>query len=422
MVSAFGRKGTLEVNPVDLIAIECMRVFEPGIYAALQENKSLLTEHELNYGDAAKAKERLKTSVEKLLKAALGKPENTKYILTILFPKLESIWGNMFYGNEYNRVWTRQRRICSPDFFDRFFILRIPTGQVSESVIQAILESCEDRTALQNIFAKLEHDNLLLPTIERLQAEESLDKLKKPLPYLLALADISDQLPPSRKISTLATPGSILVRWAVMGTLKTRKTSDEKISIIRSLICDSQSISLAGEWIDDVTEPKEGSSYPKIEGAALDELKNNWLKKAREAAKDGRLLGVAELNWVLPRWMKWTDPSEAKEWVSSLFTNPKKLLIFLKAYTNEARSQTIGSYYAHDKGWLSWKSCLAVFSPRDKWEQIANELSKIADLSDDEKRTVRLFGAAMKRWQSGVEDDNPRKFEDVELETNKNTE
>ena len=30
MVSAFGRKGTLEVNPVDLIAVECMRVFEPG--------------------------------------------------------------------------------------------------------------------------------------------------------------------------------------------------------------------------------------------------------------------------------------------------------------------------------------------------------------------------------------------------------
>lgn len=417
MVSAFGRKGTLEVNPVDLIAVECIRVFEPGIYAVLQENKSLLTEREHNYGDATKAKERLKTSLEKLLKAALGDQENAKYILTLLFPKLESIWGNMFYGHEYNRVWTRQRRICAPDFFDRFFILRIPTGQVSESVIRAILAACEDRTALQNIFAELEHNNLLLPTIERLQAEESLDKLKNPLPYLLALADISDRLPPSRKISILATPGSILVRWAVMGVLKKRKNSDEKISIIRSLICDSQSISLAGEWIDDVTEPKEDSSYPKIEGVALGELKKCWLKKVRVAAKDERLLGVAKLNWVLPYWwMKWADPSEAKEWVSSLFTNPKKLLKFLKAYTNEAQSQTIGSHYAHDKGWLSWKSCLEVFSPRDKWEQIANELSKIADLSDDEKRTVRLFGAAIKRWQSGVDDDNPRKFEDVELE------
>jgi hypothetical protein len=217
-------------------------------------------------------------------------------------------------------------------------------------------------------------------------------------------------------ISILAKSGSILVRWAVMGVLKTRHNSDEKVSIIRALVCDSQSIGLAAEWINDVTDPKEESSYPKIEGAVLDEMKTCWLKKVRAAARDGRLLKVAYLNWVLSFWMQWADASEAKEWVASLLANPKGLLKFLKAYTNEAQSQTIGSYYARDEGWLSWKSSLEMYFPRNKWERIANELPKIPDLSDDEKRTLRLFEAAMKRWQSGVEDDNPRKFEHVELE------
>jgi hypothetical protein len=95
--------------------------------------------------------------------------------------------------------------------------------------------------------------------------------------------------------------------------------------------------------------------------------------------------------------------------------NRLKYVLFL-CTTRSRNYANIFASYARDKGWLSWKSCLEVFSPRDKWKQIANELSKIAGLSDDEKRTVRLLGAAMKRWKSGVEDDNPRKFKDVELE------
>lgn len=409
MVSAFGRKGTLEVNPVDMIAIECLRVFEPGVYAVLRENKSLLAERH-----GTSARERLTASAEELLKAALGDKSKLKQMLQLIFPELQSIWGNMGYDTAFYPIWTRQRRICSPEFFDRFFILRLPSGQVSESVIQAIVAAREDRVELQKIFGELERDELLLATIERLESEESLDKLKNPLPYLLALADISDRLPASRKISLLIRSGSILVRWAVMRVLKTRKNDEEKSSIIRSLICDSESISLAVEWIDDVTEPKEDSCYPKIEGPELNELKDCWLKRVRAAAKERHLLNVANLNWVVPYWMKWAEPSEVKEWVSSLFAHPKEILKFLKAYTNEAQSQSVGSYYAHDKGWLSWKSCLGEFQPREKWEQIADELSKMANLAVDESRTLRLLQAALKRWQSGVEDDSFRTFEDRE--------
>jgi hypothetical protein len=79
-------------------------------------------------------------------------------------------------------------------------------------------------------------------------------------------------------------------------------------------------------------------------------------------------------------------------------------------------AQTIGSYYTHDNGWLSWKSSLELFLPREKWGQIADDLRKIPNLSDDEKRTLRLFQAAMKRWQSGIEDVSPRTFENLEQE------
>jgi predicted KAP-like P-loop ATPase len=417
MVSAFGRKGTLEVNPIDLIAVECLRVFEPSVYAALPEHKSLLTERQFDYGNSAELKQRIKASADEIVKVTVGNQEDTKYLLRMLFPFLESIWGNMSYGSDFYPVWMQQRRICSSDFFDRFFCLRLPTGQVSEATIQEILKACENRSELQNIFIKLEKDNLLLAAIERLGAEKSLHKLINPLPYLLALADLSDRLHRTRRIATLSHPGDIHVRWAVNRVLSNTKNSEAKINIIKTLICDSQSIALAAAWIDDVENPKENSDYPKIEGAELDTLKKRWLEKVRLAAKEGRLIDIiSHLRWILSDWMKWADPSEAKKWVFSLSANPKEMLQFLKLNINEAQSQTIGSCYTHDNGWLSWKSSLELFQPQEKWGQIADDLRKIPNPSDDEKRTLRLFQAAMKRWQSGIEDVSPRTFEDLEQE------
>lgn len=415
MVSVFKHENTLEVNAVDLIAMECFRVFEPELFAALRDNKSLLTEHHVNYGGGNYLKEKLAASAAELLKTIKADQASTKSILKLLFPNLESIWGNMSYGGEWQRKWMQKRRVCSPEFFDRFFALQLAAGQVSESAIQKVLAACENRDALNALFEDLERQNLLMSAIERLDVEESLFKLKNPLPYLLSLADISDRLPETQKIAMLSHSGSILVRWVVMRVLKESKTVEAKIAIMRALICDSRSIGLASEWINDVTEPKEDSCYPKIEGEVLTALKNRWLKKTRAAAKDGLLLNVAHLRWTLEDWMKRADTAEAQDWVLSLFSDSKTAFKFLKICLNEARSQTIGSYYARDNGWLSWKT-LDRFQPREKWEGLADELSKIANLSDDEKRTLRLFQAALKRWQSGIQDENPRAFEDLEVE------
>jgi hypothetical protein len=209
--------------------------------------------------------------------------------------------------------------------------------------------------------------------------------------------------------------GSTIVRWAVGRVLKRSKSAEAKIEIMQALICDSNSIGLAAEWITDVTEPKEDSIYPKIEGEALAKLKKRWFEKIRAAAKNNLLLNIANLRWTLDYWMGWTESSEAKDWVLSLFSDSKTSLKFLKICVNGARSQIIGSYYAQDNGWLSWKT-LEKFQPREKWENLDIELSKTASLSDDEKRTLRLFQAALKRWQSGIQDENPRTFEDLETE------
>jgi len=197
--------------------------------------------------------------------------------------------------------------------------------------------------------------------------------------------------------------------------LKNVTDAARKAEIISTLIRDSDCVGLAADWIRDVTEPKQDSFYPKIEGEALTALKTCWVNKVRSFAQQGRLLGVGNLRWILARWIEWGDASQAREWVASLLVDPKETLAFLKAHVNESTAQTLGSYYVRDKGWLSWKS-LEPFQPRERWEQAAAAMSAIANLDDNEKRTLKLFQEALKRWQSGIDDSNPRRFEDRDEE------
>ena len=409
MLTAFAREQTLEVNPIDLICIECLRVFEPAVYGEIRENKSLLTER---LGDIAR-KER-EAFAKRLLELPCADQDCVKGILMALFPELESCWANHGYSSEFYRIWSSKRRVCSSEFFDRYFILQLPKGQVSESTIRSILSLKEDREALRQILGDLEKQGLLLAALERLESEQSLDSVKNPLPYLLALADVSDSLPKFKR-HMLAASGSLLVRYAVNRVLGKATDTARRIEIVSALINDADCIGLTSQWIGDVTDPKENSAYPRIESDALLALKNRWLERVRAFANQGRLIEMTDLRWVLPCWMQWTDPSEARAWVASLFSDPKRTLTFLKAHLNESTAQTIGSYYVQDKGWLSWQS-LEGFQPKEEWAKVASMLTASSELSESEQRTRKLFLAAMRRWEKGIADSSPHAFEDFERE------
>ena len=188
-----------------------------------------------------------------------------------------------------------------------------------------------------------------------------------------------------------------------------------RIEIVSALINDADCIGLTSQWIGDVTDPKENSAYPRIESDALLALKNRWLERVRAFAKQGRLIDVEDLRWVLPCWMQWADPSEARAWVASLFSEPKHTLAFLKAHLNESTAQTIGNYYVQDKGWLSWQS-LEEFQPKEEWAKVASMLTASSELAESEQRTRKLFLAAMQRWEKGIADSSPHAFEDFERE------
>jgi len=91
-----------EVNPVDFIAIEALRVFVPEIYYAIRRSPDEFA------GISDRSLHVSKTSAQKFHTSYLevmDEParERMKMLLQRLFPKLDAVWGNVFYSPDSER-------------------------------------------------------------------------------------------------------------------------------------------------------------------------------------------------------------------------------------------------------------------------------------------------------------------------------
>lgn len=129
-----------EVHEVDMMLIEGIRVFYPNAYQALKHNRQVLTER----SDSALHK---RTMPERRaeLKAEIGRglqPDEAKSLLKLLqflFPR----YGETLYGPDFEEEWAKQKRVASPEYFDRYFTYSVPEGDIPDHRITSLLSGLE---------------------------------------------------------------------------------------------------------------------------------------------------------------------------------------------------------------------------------------------------------------------------------------
>lgn len=136
-----------EVNPVDLMLIEGIRVFAPTLYEYIRNNKKNLTGlfRDSNYTNHDDAKESIRKSIDDaLVKGDIFEKSGFIQVMKSLFPKLESVYGNMNYGDDFYEIWNNGQRVCSENYFNRYFTYSIPRGDVGDNAILNIIDSIEE--------------------------------------------------------------------------------------------------------------------------------------------------------------------------------------------------------------------------------------------------------------------------------------
>ena len=137
-----------DTDPIDLLGLTCLQVFEPNIYSKLPAYKNELcgSDHSWSYERQKTEEEKLKTIVTSLFMdgGTSTNLEAAKHILGILFPKTKSQVGISFsIGRQYSHSdCIVNNNVATSECFDRYFALvlendAIPTSMINHLIFEA---------------------------------------------------------------------------------------------------------------------------------------------------------------------------------------------------------------------------------------------------------------------------------------------
>lgn len=165
-----------EVNPVDLMLIEGIRIFYPSLYEVIRNNKQFFTGtfYQGMYSNNQPEIENIKN----ILNPIIDSQHNTNKekiidLLEFLFPKLSQVYRNTYYSSGFYSTWDNAQRICSENYFSRYFSYSIPNDDISDLSISFLLLKIESWQSPFN-----EDDNPLNNLLNTNNAEKIIQKLR----------------------------------------------------------------------------------------------------------------------------------------------------------------------------------------------------------------------------------------------------
>ncbi|TCB53171.1 KAP family P-loop NTPase fold protein [Acinetobacter terrae] len=191
----FKNNDIFEADPIDLIAIECLRVFEPTVYAKLSQSKKAFTTLSSSYGDNQSEKIKYSRVIEDVINSASEKNrESVKEILTSLFPTIQWIISNYHHTHHSYQEWFTQLRICHKDHFDKYFKLSFDSEDFSTSDFINFLQLTNDRERLKEKILALDARNVLEDFLSKFEAYSKQVPQENFNSYLYAMLDAGDEI------------------------------------------------------------------------------------------------------------------------------------------------------------------------------------------------------------------------------------
>ena len=132
-----------EVHPVDLLLMEGIRVFYPKLYVAIRDNADLFLgggrdpDQNVESAQRRRLTDLIRESTGDL--AAEQGERLRRDLLEALFPRL----GKARYGSDWELDWARHQRVCSEQYFQRYFTYSVPPGDIGDLEVRSFLNGID---------------------------------------------------------------------------------------------------------------------------------------------------------------------------------------------------------------------------------------------------------------------------------------
>lgn len=336
-VSQMRNGKTFELNPLDLIVLETLRLFEPSLYEALAGWRGSLTRH--RHFSAAINHDETRKQAESEISALLSmvsdsRRERLRGILSALFP--------VIFGHQHpdKLEMLRQLRVGHEDLFDRYFTMSLPSDDVAQADVDALRANFTNPSEFVLSCLSLKSRGLLESAFERLDAYKQAIP-KSAFPQLVtSLIQAGDMLPQGEERDFLSFDALTHAYRLVYFGLRTIEDENERFEYLRAGIQESSGVRLSVRLLASEERRPDGSSRDfLISEEHWSELKPLVIKLIHEAAADGRLKTMNGLSFILWRWKEWEGKTAVEQWISSHLRSGSDALWVLKTFLSTMRTE-----------------------------------------------------------------------------------
>lgn len=386
-----------DVNVIDFMVVEAIRVFFPRLHTLIGANKSFFLGRNMDFISSLhrdNGEKRGARFQEILDEAEIKNKQLRKIIIKILeelFPRLE----DGYQGGDWDVIWRNSQRICSDTRFDTYFQLGISSGNVSELDLNAAIDLLSNKKLFSKEVIRLGEEKRLRPTLSRITDKIKTipkDKLENLVTTLWDLeSKIKDQKIGVFDFDDFDTASFRIARFA----LENFSEKAERKAFLELVVKETTSIYEPLKLIRSIEEEIEkGAADDRVllTSAEMSDSKEvivdrirKWSKLKKKSAK--------HLPFILYTWKKWSSDDEVKDYVKNLVKTTKGVAFLVDGFVGMTYSSN-GNYKDINK------QSIAELYPLDDLEKLVTKISNqaLSKMTKSEKEAIAVFRNPPKRW------------------------
>lgn len=401
----FKNNDIFEADPIDLIAIECLRVFEPNVYSKLSNSKEAFTTLRSVSSNNQTDKVKYSRIIEDIFKSASeNNRESVEGILKTLFPTTQWIISNYYHDDSSYQEWFTQLRVCHKDHFDKYFKLSFDSEDFSTSDFINFLQLTANREQLKEKILALDARNLLEDFLSKFEAYSKQVPQENINSYIYAMLDAGDEINhESSKFFGFSAQTYLfrLCSWS----LEDIPDIKFRAKILQNYINQNSNFSIIDYILTAEHQNKEKNNETIFEEYDFEQLKNDFINQLNQFANSNpeSLLKNTSFLSLMYRWKEWGNSSDVLTWFEKQTQDINGVLKILSKMIQVTRSSN--DFYT-----------ISNVSKKIKADTVENfldipRISNIIDsadhsvLSEEEKELIEMFKKNIEAKTNGKDDD-----------------
>lgn len=411
---------TGEVNAVDFIALETLRLFAPTAYDAIRASPEMFAGIGNRFGRGnLQAEQQFHNA---WVNTVVNERDAVKKLVTRTFPRLQSVWSNTVFSDSSTVAWRKGLRACSPEVLPVYFRLTVTPGEVPAALVRATLADAADAKAFSKRLLDLTRERRAdghtraTSLLTRLRDYAEKDIPEAAIPTVLdALFDAGDELVRAGKPTTSPLDlGDEFRVGALVHILLRRLPKEHRASVLKPIFSERAGLVTMvrelvylggqhGKWGRNAANEEERLLQVDEVGA----LEQIALVRVRAAGADGSLWVSFAPPALLDTWSMFGDRDEVREFVRRRIEGDKELLSFLRYFVGKLHTTPITDRVGRTTLQLDPER-VAEFADVELIAKRVDTFLTKSELSTDDRALLNAFVRGRKARERG---EDPRRLD-----------